>query len=560
MLPGPVFNYELLTTARRGRYHLIRIAYALMPVLVLWLIHDIWLARSGGELSIRQIATLALMTFAIFSVYQLVMVVALTPVLVAGVIADERQRRTLDYLLASRLTSGEIVLGKLMARMVHLAVFLAVGLPVMSLLNLLGGIDPRLVVLSTAGAASTGFFVAGISILLSVLARRVGEAVAAVYALVLLWIVIPPSIEYLLPTALPELYGWLGPVNEWVDATNPFSVVLAEFLSPGGARLVERGLWMIGLQTTCGATLAILAAWRLRPIFAAQQEGRRRRPSVVRPPRRRLWPRPACGVNPMMWKELFTVRPGKVSKYIVRFAVVVFGSLIALQTFLLGVGAVLEVLEFGYRSSGLTGSWDVSRYRWHFHTFLQLLGVVLYLFWTLVVASSAAAGVTYERERDTWLSLTATTLTGPEIVNAKMAGVFWSTRWSWAGLVTLWLIGVGVGAIHPVGFALAVVELGVFLGFTVAVGTFFSLVVESTFRAQLLTFAALIMVNALGQTALFWAQGTGTPPIWPGLSPVMLSRGLMNYVEFDGLWGGPTRIPPRCISTMPPCGQSFGWT
>jgi hypothetical protein len=470
--------------------------------------------------------------------YQLVMVVALTPVLVAGVIVDERQRRTLDYLLASRLTSGEIVLGKLLARMVHVAVFLAVGIPVMSLLNLLGGVDPRLVVLSTAGAASTGFFVAGISILLSVFARRVGEAVAAVYALVLLWIVIPPSIEYLLPSRLPGLYEWLGPVNEWVNATNPFSVVLAEVLSPGGPKLVERGLWMIGLQTTCGAILAILAAWRLRPIFAAQQEERRRRPSVVRPPRRRLRPRPACGVNPMMWKELFTVRPGKVSKYIVRFAVVVFGSLIALQTVLMGVASILEVVEFGYRSGGQTGSWDMSIHRWHFHTFFQLLGVVLYLFWSLVVASSAAAGVTYEKERDTWLSLTATTLTGPEIVSAKMVGAFWGTRWIGLGLVTPWLIGVGVGAIHPVGFALAVVELGVFLGFTVAVGTFFSLVFKSTYRAQLVTIAVLIMVNTLGQTALFWAQGTGTPPIWPGLSPVMLSRGLMNYVEFDGLWVG----------------------
>ena len=70
-------------------------------------------------------------------------------------IANEKQRKTLHYLLSSRLTSGEIVLGKLLARMLHVAVFLAIGLPIMSLLTLFGGVDPLWVVMSTAGTVST---------------------------------------------------------------------------------------------------------------------------------------------------------------------------------------------------------------------------------------------------------------------------------------------------------------------------------------------------------------------------------------------------------------------
>ena len=68
----------------------------------------------------------------------------LTPALVAGVIADEKQRKTLHYLMASRLSSAEIVLGKLLVRMLYVTVLLGVSLPVLSLLVLLGGIDPRL--------------------------------------------------------------------------------------------------------------------------------------------------------------------------------------------------------------------------------------------------------------------------------------------------------------------------------------------------------------------------------------------------------------------------------
>ena len=45
----------------------------------------------------------------------------LTPALVAGVIADEKQRKTLHYLMASRLNSAEIVLGKLLVRMLYVS-------------------------------------------------------------------------------------------------------------------------------------------------------------------------------------------------------------------------------------------------------------------------------------------------------------------------------------------------------------------------------------------------------------------------------------------------------
>ena len=49
--------------------------------------------------------------------------------------------------MASRLTSAEIVLGKLLVRMLYVAILLGVSLPILSLLVLMGGVDPRLVLL-----------------------------------------------------------------------------------------------------------------------------------------------------------------------------------------------------------------------------------------------------------------------------------------------------------------------------------------------------------------------------------------------------------------------------
>ena len=90
----------------------------------------------------------AFSAFCGIAIGQEILVLALTPALVAGVIADEKQRKTLHYLLASQLTSSEIVLGKLLVRMLYVGVLLGVSLPVLSLLVLLGGIDPRLVLLA----------------------------------------------------------------------------------------------------------------------------------------------------------------------------------------------------------------------------------------------------------------------------------------------------------------------------------------------------------------------------------------------------------------------------
>src|SRR4051812_30320401 len=124
MLPGPVFSFELLTTARRGRFYLARAFYAMVLFIILWTIHSTWSSAYEGELPWQMVKWFALSAFVGITIGQTLWVLALTPALVAGVIADEKRRKTLHYLLASQLTSAEIVLGKLLARMLYVGVLL----------------------------------------------------------------------------------------------------------------------------------------------------------------------------------------------------------------------------------------------------------------------------------------------------------------------------------------------------------------------------------------------------------------------------------------------------
>ena len=139
MLLGPVFRAELLRTARKRHYYSLRTVYAIILLLIVWSNFQGLLERAetrGGSPLIDDFAEFALNTFLWFAGVQLATILILVPALFGGVIADEKQRKTMHYLMASRLSSGEIVLDKLAARLLHVGVFVLLGMPVMSLLTL----------------------------------------------------------------------------------------------------------------------------------------------------------------------------------------------------------------------------------------------------------------------------------------------------------------------------------------------------------------------------------------------------------------------------------------
>ena len=80
--------------------------------------------------------------------------------------------------------------------------------------------------------------------------------------------------------------------------------------------------------------------------------------------------------------------------------------------------------------------------------FLDVVVPLLYLVGILSVAGAAAASITSEHEDDTWVSLTATDLTGREIVLAKLLGSLWRARRLAAVIGLLLVAGVVVGSLH----------------------------------------------------------------------------------------------------------------
>lgn len=534
---GPVFNAELMTTARRARYYVIRTVYGMVLLFfiaqngVALLSYD---STGGpGEATIQQWSRLGRGLFVTYFAVQSAAVLMVAPAMVAGVIAEEKQRKTLQYLLASRLSSAEIVVGKLAARLLHVWVFLAIGLPITSLLSLFGGVDPAEGVLVFVGTMTTAFFLSALSILVSTLARRPREATSLAYLLEFVWLLGPTFLGLTASAAGPPwtgLYEWIRPVNELIAPTSPVHLLVRS--RGGAATAVEPVLWMLGMQTAYGVLFVALAVAGLRR--RARREGDGPRRTWARAIRRvqRILPRPGCGDDAMIWKECYVSRAGLATKVATGLLGLGAAWCVGYTAYTFGKPAFIELASYGYGAPG------VETARNEFNYCLRVLCTLVYSVWVVGAAVASSSGLSGEREQDTWLSLIATPLEAWDVIRAKMLGSLWSVRWIGLVLVTLWLTGLAAGAVHPFGFAAVALETLVFVWFAVALGTCISLRARTSGRALLATVAIVVFLNG-GYLVCFCPVGTGN--LWlagVGVTPMIEAISLASYQDVRTLMTG----------------------
>src|SRR6516162_2316452 len=180
---GPVLFYDMVRTARRSRYVIMRLLYVSLLLTILCIIFYTMESRRHDDR--RETAILAEMFFSVFMLVQLVAVTLLTPAYVAGAIAEEKDRKTLEFMLATDLNNHEIVLSKLLSRLANITLFLLADLPVLSILQFVGGVDAQLMLFGFAGTGLTMLGIASVSILFSTLFKKPRDAIGLTYLFLL---------------------------------------------------------------------------------------------------------------------------------------------------------------------------------------------------------------------------------------------------------------------------------------------------------------------------------------------------------------------------------------
>lgn len=411
--------------SRRSRHMYIRAAYlALLVLVMLWALL-VKTSGSGGATSFRDLSEAGASTFTYVAYLQIFLICVLSPVFMAGAIAQEASPRTWEVLLTTPMGRLQIVLGNLLGRLFFVLALLFASLPLFALTQYFGGVPGTSIFASYLVAAAAALLVGAIAIALAVSRVAGRRAVFTFYVAVVTYLGITYGLD-----AWLRLKGWGAGVSgdgvTWLTGVNPF-LALDALLNPtvypsadSGSRaglaafMLERPVraWIL---LASGLSLLLIAASTLTVRtggLAKRVVERRKLPwyrkllglsagssseegQAYRPPRS-VWH------NPIAWREA-AARNATLGRIAARWAFIIFGIALAI------------VLVIAYDTSAITAD----DYR------LAILVIVLVelAVTTLVAINMSATAISREREDGTLDLLLTTPVTPAEYLGGKLRGL-----------------------------------------------------------------------------------------------------------------------------------------
>jgi ABC-type transport system involved in multi-copper enzyme maturation permease subunit len=500
IVAGPLLYYDLVRIARRSRYFLLRFLYALLLGFLLSWIYLIWyMETEHRSLTSREMARFAESFFYTFLAVQFLVVAVLTPAYTAGAIAEEKERKTLEFLLATDLRNREIVLSKYFSRLFNLILLLLTGLPILSFLQFVGGVDPNLLLGAFAGTGMTMLSLAGLSLFNSVLTKKPRDAIALTYLMAGAYLIVSGASWILLNprwglAKWPSTTTWSSPVTlEDVvigfSSGNPVAVVVRIIFELERGKAVTASLpGILSAYALChGILMVLLVGWavlRLRALALKQSYGETQKVSL----KTRLLPRPRLKTNPMLWKEVFAESglrfnlPARVVAVILILAsfvpvVFIFAELVG------SLGQPRGGL--GFRRGYSVDAWD--EFSNNMNVWVRVVGTIVACLMLLAVAARSASCVSNERDRQTMDALLTSPLDNNSILFAKWLGNILSVRWAWLWLGAIYLLGLLTGGLHLLAVPLLLLAWIVYAAVLSGFGTWFSIISRTTLRATIWT-------------------------------------------------------------------------
>lgn len=471
---GPLVGWELTRLSRRGTAHVWRAAYALALLVALGLCYTDW---SGDA------ARFAEAFAGTFFYCQFAAVLLVVPAYVGGMMAEERERGTLDLLRASGLSDREIVLGKLAARLVHVAGILLTGYPVLAAIALAGGVSPGRVLAETAGAGLTLVLVGAGAAFRAAGAPDGRSAVGRAY-----WTVSGLGLAGLYAALTGTPLRGATPFGAFAEfSLDRYAVGRVSYATALAEAVAAYALFVL-------VTAVFVVVGAVRGLRAAD-EGR----TAARPATERTRPDlPEIGDDPLRWRERYMVRAGwdRVGPRLAAANDRVFdwlsdwGGPVVLMTGL----PLLGMCCFSGTLIAYSTDQEVAT-----AVRVPVVGGLVVL--AGLIGLWSAGGVAGERRRRTLDDVLALPVDRVEILWAKRAGV-WDKALPLVGLVLLVAAGmVLLGALHPLAGAMLAMTAVIHVAFFGALGLWLSVVCRTDRRAML-AFAGLALAGAVLREAV----------------------------------------------------------
>jgi ABC-type transport system involved in multi-copper enzyme maturation permease subunit len=410
--------------SRRSRHMYIRSAYlALLVLVMLWAL--LVQTGGGGTASFRTLAEAGASTFTYVAYLQIFLICVLSPVFMAGAIAQEASPRTWEVLLTTPLGRLQIVLGNLLGRLFFVLALLFASLPLFALTQYFGGVPGASIFASYLVAAAAALLVGAIAIALAVSRIAGRRAGFTFYVAVVTYLGVTYGLDAWLRTRGMGV-GPLGNGVTWLTGLNPF-LALDALLNPTTYPSADRGTlsgpaafmleapvraWislsgLLSVALIAASTLTVRTGglakrtmerkklpWYRRMLGlsggAITEDGQ-----AFRPPRH-VWH------NPIAWREA-AARNATLGRILARWSFIVLGLALAF------------VLVVAYDTSAITAD--------DYRLALLVIVMVELAVTTLVAINMSATAISREREDGTLDLLLTTPVTPAEYLGGKLRGL-----------------------------------------------------------------------------------------------------------------------------------------
>lgn len=428
---GPFLAHELRSMIRKVRVHLWWPLLAILtsiPVLGL----QFAITQMPAESAPNPLDVPGIATGSFLFVFWLLFIVtlSLTATYLCYGISEDRETKRLDFQLVTDLRGRELVIGKMLARLIAVLMYPAATVPVILMMPLLFRMDPSIILYAFAYAGAMIVSISGLSALGSVLAatKKSSGNWMSLFVMPYLFLIFFLSLLRFTPRiwlfpgtpAQPTRYC-VGDLIEWISIGNPLTL-LVKWMSVGVGfgdlnAIAQDFSSFASFHVLVGGLAFLLAAHKVRNTSANAGE-------IVSPKvEGTASPRPPVTDEPVWWKEVYcnplivAAQKNKTANRIAAFVLIIFPALIFTAAAISDLNGFAEILK------------DLAR-------FAPMLIVTIGIF------SSQNLGlhsIARERERDTLLNLLLSDLSPEEIVRQKYWGVLRIGR----GMV-YWLLIVGI--------------------------------------------------------------------------------------------------------------------
>lgn len=289
---NPVYKRELKQAARTKKTLILLLAYNMLlagfGLIVFYLTFD-----TAGHIENNIEYSGVLTLYSIMAALEFIMVLLIVPASTSGAVVGEREKQTLDLLLSTKISTRQVVTGKLAASISTMILIAISSLPVLSIVYSIGGITLVDMAWFLILIVVTAVYIGSFGILFSVCCRRQTVATVCSYVVMLFLTLGLPIVLYFMRLmralqgdgldSIAELsacfYGersvWmlLDPVITFVAMTRKQvgkGITLMDSLGSAGEGMYFLAEHWFVISILCQLAMAVIvigvAAWLLNPV------------------------------------------------------------------------------------------------------------------------------------------------------------------------------------------------------------------------------------------------------------------------------------------------------